>query len=427
MSTTTPSTLNHRGTPALTGTQVFAILLIPAVWLIDSTIMAPALGPIAQANPHVSSFWINIVFTIPYPTAIIFSSLSGRLSRRIDKRTLVVTGLVIYGVSGIIPAFTGTLLDIFFLRLVTGIGLGLALPIPSIYIAEHYTAEKREKMLGYASVVAQIANIAVLLVAGQLISIGWRDTFYEYALILIIAVVSLWWLPKSQQPRGEAPAVAATAAPWTRGEVLVVAGLAVSMTAVFICFTIAAANISPIAVTYKLAAISSLGYLGIAPAAGVIIGSLLSERLRVLMHAWLVLTALALMGAGFLVFSVVGGWLGVVVSTGIVGVATGLLTPLLLNLTALRVRPDHKGLALGVVSGAIDFGILLFPYVQQLIGYLAKDTDLKFLFTVVGVLTCIAAAVTAVVIVTRRATARVREGRGRGDPPFETYGQILKY
>ena len=425
MTTTTPSTPSHRMKPVLTGTQVFAILLIPAVWLIDSTIMAPALGLIAQANPHASSFWINIVFTIPYPTAIIFSSLSGRLSRRIDKRTLVVTGLVIYGVSGIIPAFTGTLLVIFFLRLVTGIGLGLALPIPNIYIADQYSAEKREKMLGYASVVAQAANITVLLVAGQLISIGWRDTFYEYAFILIIAVVSLWWLPKSPQPRGEEPAVAATAAPWTRGEVLAVAGLAVSMTAVFICFTIAAANISPIVVTYKLAAVSSLGYLGIAPAAGVIIGSFLSERLRVLLRAWLVPLALVLMGAGFLAFSVVSGWLGVEVSTGIVGVATGLLTPFILNLTTLRVSPDHKGLALGIVSGSIDFGILLFPYVQQLIGYLAKDTDLKFLFTVVGVITFIAAAVAVVVIVARHATAWARRSASAAMVPSAAFERQL--
>jgi hypothetical protein len=132
-----------------------------------------------------------------------------------------------------------------------------------------------------------------------------------------------------------------------------------------------------------------------------------------------------LMGAGFLAFSVVGGWLGVEVSTGIVGVATGLLTPFILNLTTVRVSPDHKGLALGIVSGSIDFGILLFPYVQQLIGYLAKDTDLKFLFTVVGVITSTAAAVAVVVIVTRYATAWARRSASAAMVPSAGFERQL--
>lgn len=404
-------------TPRLSGMQVFAILLIPAVWLIDTTIMAPALGPIAVANPHASSFWINVVFSIPYITSIIFSAVSGRLSRRIDKKVLTVIGLVVYGVSGILPAFTGGLLTIFFLRLITGVGLGLALPMPNVYIADYYAGDKREKMLGYANVVAQTANIVVLVIAGSLINLGWRAAFYAYGLVLIIAIVNLIWLPKSRGVVTETGTFKAVdTAARERLQLSPIIGIGIAMTAFYVCFAFAAANISAFIVDFKLAGVGAIGIIATAPAIGNIIGSVASERLRRLAGSWIVFIAVAVMAIGFLIFSAAASVLAVVIATGLVGLSIGLMTPYLLNLTAQRVGLLQKGLALGVVSGCINFGVLLFPYVQQLIGVAGRNPDLRFLFTVVYIAAFAGAVVLLIVGILRRAAGGKRPTTASAEP-----------
>jgi MFS family permease len=415
MSSATPvSATESTGPGRLKGYQVFAILLIPAVWLIDTTIMAPALGLIAEAFPGASAFWINIVFTIPYVTSIIFSTLSGRLSRRVDKKVLAVVGLVIYGVSGIIPAWTGGLVAIFVLRLLTGIGLGLALPMPNVYIAEFFRGDKREKMLGYANVVAQAANIVVLVICGYLITLGWRYTFYGYALVLIIAAINLFWLPSSRTRLDEPVAPTATASR-ERLHLSGIIGVAAAMTAVYVVFAIAAANISSFIVNYKVAPVAAIGLIATAPAVGNIIGSFLSERLRKVLKGWLPFTAMVLAGVGFLVYSTAGSALSVIVATGLVGISVGLLTPFLLNVTAQRATARQKGLALGLVSGCINFGVLLFPYVQELIGIAGGTPSQLFVFTVMYVLIFLGAAVTLVVGLVRRPRHVVTAATSAGD------------
>lgn len=393
----------------LNGRQVFAVLLLPAVWLIDTTIMAPALGPMAEAFPGASSFWINVVFTVPFVTSIIFSALSGKLSRRVDKKVLVVVGLLLYGVAGLIPAFGGDLLTIFFLRLLTGIGLGLALPMPNVYIAEYYADDRREKMLGYANAVAQIANIAVLLTAGYLITLGWRNVFFGFLLVLAIAVVQIVWLPKSTAP-ATVTGQANIALDLRKGmPVATIVLLAASMTLTYVAFAIGAANISAFVVSYKVGSVATIGIVATAPAVGNILGSVLSGAVRTLLRSWVPLASIVLLAVGFGLYTATNSLWELFLASGIIGIAAGLQTPYLLDLTAQKVGPLQKGLALGIVSGCIHFGVLLFPYIQELI-QLIGARDLKSVFVVGAVLSAAAAIVFL-------ATAGIRRPRRTNPSP----------
>jgi MFS family permease len=394
-------------------------MLIPAVWLVDTTIMAPALGPIHAANPGASSFWINVVFTIPFLTSIAFSALSGRLARRIDKKTLTVLGLTIYGLAGILEVATGSLTVIFFLRLVTGVGLGLALPMPSVYITENYRDEKRERMLGRANAVAQVANIVVLVVAGALLDSGWRHVFWAYGLILVIAVVSARWLPSSS-PRADV-GVAATSAPARRRSPRTaglprarIAGVALAMMLLYVTFAFAAANISEFLTESGVAPIGSIGLIATAPAVGNIVGSLVSGRLRATLRSRLALAAVLVMGIGMLVFAGAGRWLDVVLAAGLVGLGTGLLTPYLLNRVTEGVPTTQRGAALGIVSAGMSLGLLVFPYVQKLIGLLSHDDGLPHLFGVTALVAFLVAAASSCARWPGRCVARRLP---RGDRP----------
>ncbi|QAY59552.1 MFS transporter [Microbacterium protaetiae] len=397
-----PTTLKR-----LTGAGVFAVMLIPAVWLVDTTIMAPALGPIGVANPEASSFWINVVFTIPYLTSIIFSAVAGRLAQRIDKKVLTVVGLALYGIAGILQVTTGSLEVIFVLRLVTGVGLGLALPMPSVYISEFYEDHKRERMLGLANAVAQVANIVVLVVAGWLLTFGWRNVFWAYGLVLVIAIVSLLWLPRSRPVPGVVTAavkVVRGAEKFPFGRVI---GIAVAMVFLYVAFAFAAANISEFVVEFKVAAVGSIGLIATAPAIGNILGSVLSERLRVVLKSWLVFAALVAIGAGMIIYSGAQAWYGVVLAAGLAGLGVGLLTPYLLNLVTHKVTPQQRSLALGIVSAGLSLGLLAFPYIQQLMGLTLGSGDLRVLFAATAVIVFAVAAAVLVGVVVGAARRRL--------------------
>lgn len=187
----------------------FSILLIAFVWIFETSAVSPILGALTQEFPNETNFKIQLVSTMPFLTSIIFSIVAGVLAKRYDKKKLVIFGLLIYGVTGMLPAFAHTINQILLLRLITGIGVGFVLPLPNIMITEHYDGKQRERMLGLATSVANIANVINSVLIGCLLMIGWRSCFLAFILVLVIMVNCIFGLPKSPPLKQDAENVQA--------------------------------------------------------------------------------------------------------------------------------------------------------------------------------------------------------------------------
>ena len=83
----------------------FSVLILAFCWLFEASTVGPALGEIGKAFPRSSVLQLQNIMTAPFLTAIIFSLIAGKLLRFVSKKTIAIIGLLIYGITGILPAF----------------------------------------------------------------------------------------------------------------------------------------------------------------------------------------------------------------------------------------------------------------------------------------------------------------------------------
>jgi len=178
-------------------TNKITILLIPFVWIYELSVVAPILGSVGAAFPNASTFELQLIVIMPFFTSIPMSVVAGKLAKRYDKKNLIILGLLIYGVAGMIPFLAETMNQILISRLITGLGVGLVLPLPNAMIAEHFTGTQRERMLGLATSVANIANVLDSIAVGFILLLGWNYPFLCFAVCLVIMVIAVFGLPKS--------------------------------------------------------------------------------------------------------------------------------------------------------------------------------------------------------------------------------------
>jgi MFS family permease len=182
------------------------MMLLGTVLVVTSLVFgngaaSPALADIAKAFPDKSSETIQLIVTIP-PLFIMASTLlCGQLSRRMRKKTLVLTGMVLFAVGGILPAFFGGLTFILVMRGIFGAGCGFLIPLSQGLIADYFEGRDRDFFMGIRGSTAATFGMFYTMAGGYLCAIHWRNTFLAY---LIVVPAFLWILFK--MPRQEAPA-----------------------------------------------------------------------------------------------------------------------------------------------------------------------------------------------------------------------------
>ena len=176
--------------------NIFTILLIPFVWIYELSVVAPILGKVAEAFPNASTFELQLVVVMPFFASIPFSVIAGKLAKKYDKKNLIILGLFIYGLAGITPFFCHTLPQVLVFRLITGIGVGMVLPLPNSIIAELFTGTQRERMLGATTSVANVANVLDSIAVGFILTLGWKYPFLCFTVCLLIMFVAMAGLPK---------------------------------------------------------------------------------------------------------------------------------------------------------------------------------------------------------------------------------------
>lgn len=227
--------------------------------------------------------------------------------------------------------------------------------------------DKRGLAIGISAMGTNLGGMVFpFLVAGWLVSLGWRDTLAWLALVGLLLVVPLGWLLLSRQPRqtrvgGDGVAPGAGERPWTTREILSTR-----------LFWIPVAALLPLqlafgAVQFNLGAYSDDAGLSASQAANLIalcsfcmiLGKFvfggLGDRLD---HRWLYWMAAASMSGGLLLLSGTPPVLLVTLGVVLVGLAGGGILPMLGLVFGARFGIESFGRVMGLVMLSITFGAL---------------------------------------------------------------------
>lgn len=372
----------------LTKFNVFTMILIPFVWIYELSVVAPILGEVSKAFPNSSTFELQLVIIMPFFTSIPFSIIAGKLAKRYDKKNLVVIGLLIYGIAGMLPYLCQTMSQILICRLITGIGVGTVLPLPNAMIAEHFIGTQRERMLGAATSVANIANVLDSIAVGFILTLGWRYPFLCFSVCLVIMLVAMAGLPKfppkNEKISKEDNQVPAKLLPRIAYILVICMG---------INWMLFGFNITNMALFMESEKIGETWMMGIAicfPGLASIFAGMIFPNFYHRTKNYIAPISIGIFAAGFVVMFFTHSFATQTVANLLIGFGSGMLNPYILNLTSQKVDNAHRDAAYGLVSSGIHIGYLAGPFVQLALVTITGNGTYRFLFGVSAVILIVA-------------------------------------
>ncbi|WP_250455599.1 aromatic acid/H+ symport family MFS transporter [Caballeronia sp. ATUFL_M2_KS44] len=156
-------------------------------------------APSIIADWHISRPAFGLVMSAAPIGLVIGALAAGPASDRIGRKGVLIASVFLFGVFTIATAFTTSPMSMAILRVLTGIGLGAAMPNTTTLLSEYAPQRKRALLITIMFTGFNLGSALIGFVAGWLIPVhGWRSVLvFGGALPLALIPLQLWLLPES--------------------------------------------------------------------------------------------------------------------------------------------------------------------------------------------------------------------------------------
>ena len=156
-------------------------------------VLPEMVGPLQTTTQGVGM--LMSVFTI---STAIFTLVIGQFIDCINRRKILITGLVIYGFTGLVSFFVSDLNSLLIMRFIQGIGVAAITSLAMLIIGDVYTGVDCVGAISKISISFAMGSIFAPIIGGGLATFGWNYAFLFYALSLPFAVVVMTFLPETR-------------------------------------------------------------------------------------------------------------------------------------------------------------------------------------------------------------------------------------
>lgn len=155
-----------------------------------------AMGEIKLAFPQAGETLITLISTLPTLFMFAMTVITGPLTRRFDKRHLVILALSLYVIGGLGGYFfSQNIYTLLASRAVCGVGAGICGPLSGAVIYELYSGKQLNIVLGWNQAWDNIWGFILTMLVGVLCIYNWRYLFFCYAFFLIVLIMAVFVLP----------------------------------------------------------------------------------------------------------------------------------------------------------------------------------------------------------------------------------------
>ena len=398
-------------------------------WMADSMCIA-VLGlvlPIIMPLMRMTRAEAGFISSVTFVGFMLGGIVTGRLSDRLGRRTLMVYNILLFSIASGIAGFSTSYLMLLAVRFVQGVGLGGEFPVIATYLSEIAPARHRSRAVGVTSAFFAYGFVLTPLLAVVVVPIlTWRGLFW----ILLLPVCAATWIRKTlpesplfllkngrveeteaalaQIEQGSSPesatlsfkshpATEGFAFSWIRMIFLIAMWILTFLTQYgFVTWVpaVLALKASALGQTYLLTALLFTGMI-----VGFLSATFLGDRVPI---KWLLVgsfaefsVALFFFGhASTIVTTVFCGWLA---ATGY-----GLTTISMYVFTPMQFKPEIRGTGVGVATGVGRLGAIAGP---PLVGVIAPSGGFDASFTVFAAAAGTAAALVILYDVAARRSA----------------------
>ena len=113
---------------------ITSILSISLLTIMAPTAISPALAAIKEAFPDISATQAKFVLTLPTLVMMPMGLFSARLTQKLDKKKLLLTGMTFFLVFGVAGGFVNNFGLLLTMRVLFGVGLGIMTPLSTSLI-----------------------------------------------------------------------------------------------------------------------------------------------------------------------------------------------------------------------------------------------------------------------------------------------------
>ena len=194
-----------------TAAGIKAVILLIALRTMMGTMLSPIIAPLAEAFPEVPLIRIQQVMTLPCLTGIGVTLAAGWLMERYRKKPLLILCLCLTSLSALPLVFH----DSFTLLLVAAAFMGCSYGVSSIssaLIAEYFSGQERNELLGLNTGVGQFGALVFSLLGGILARGHWSRLYAVFLILPVLVAAAAVGLPRGSRPERRAHAPGRTGA-----------------------------------------------------------------------------------------------------------------------------------------------------------------------------------------------------------------------
>ena len=134
--------------------------------------------------------WVLAAFMLPF---VVLMPIYGRLSDGVDRRLLILAGIVIFGIGSTLTFMAPNISWLMAGRAIQGIGVGGMTPMGMAILSSIFHPGERGRVMGTWSAVGPAMSLVSSFTAGILVSFwGWRGAFVPGLLLSMVAFVAIY-------------------------------------------------------------------------------------------------------------------------------------------------------------------------------------------------------------------------------------------
>ena len=348
-------TKNNSGKLSLT------VLSISLLTVMAGAAIAPALGIIREYFADAPDMPVQLVVSLPALFIIITNLLFSSLCRLMKTRTLALSGLILYVVTGAGCFFVDNIWVLLVLRALLGVSVGMIMPLSTGLLAYYFPPEKQAGLMGLSAAMNQLGGVVATLLAGLLANIQWNYAFLVYLLGLFAVALVALFLPNDRLQGSSAPSLKLLRRfhPSVVGMFLVMILFFIYPTR-FAISAHAGTTLSNNAITLIMVGLDVVAFL-----AGLIFGKLMQGFRQGMKY----IAPLCFI-AGYLFLSAGSSLPLLLAGSAFIGIANGIGVPYLNTIASMKAGKEAASTVMPLLSAALYLGQFLSPLLVTPLGTL---------------------------------------------------------
>lgn len=337
-----------------------SILSVSLLTIMAPTAISPALAAIKEAFPDISATQAKLVLTLPTLVMMPIGLFSAKLTARIDKKKLLLTGMVLFLVFGVAGGFVSNFKLLLLMRVFFGLGLGIMTPLSTSLIFDFAPdTSKRSKLLGIQGASNQLGGLIFMSLSGILASISWRYSFLTYAFVIVSIVLTSLFMPSIPPYKAKQRAAGNAVEKKMSKKIFILAFFALM---IFSCYFVINTDLALFMDVEHIGNARECGYaLSLMRIPAIVAGILLAWIMRNLKD-WTMPFATVIMAAGYLVIAYADSYGILMLGCLIVGLGGGFaLPPISLYLPRI-VTPRQRTFGVAIIMSVAQLGQFISPY-----------------------------------------------------------------